>query len=213
MEAMGIFNIFKKQIKCPNCQKPLEKKPTRKTKCPYCEQFIYVRHGEHVTEEQKIKHDDLDLFRFTEEEYNIRQTELLNKFGSMPSHSDIIWGIANRKIRGLIKQKTYYDLRDLYLAMAKFMHKQGKDFFELFKESKRCELLVFKQCDDTKVRVLTCNAESPSCKIYSGKEFPVSEALRNMPIPQKDCLNRGRKGFHICMYLMVSNFDRFDESQ
>jgi hypothetical protein len=203
-----------KEMACPYCQKALEKKLTRKTKCPHCGKLIYVRHGELVTEEQKVKHDDLDLFRSTEDEYGTTQLKLQQKFGAMPSHSDIIWGIANGKIPVLLRQRAYSELSDLYLAMAKFMHKQGKDFFELFKESRKCELMVFRQIDDAKVRVLTCGAESPSCKIYSEKEFPVNEALEIMPIPQKGCLNQNRKGFHICMYMMVSEFDRdYSESQ
>ncbi len=33
-------------VKCPYCQRKLEKKPTRKSKCPHCGEAIYVRSGD-----------------------------------------------------------------------------------------------------------------------------------------------------------------------
>lgn len=30
-------------VKCPYCQKELLKFPTRKTRCSYCDNFIYIR--------------------------------------------------------------------------------------------------------------------------------------------------------------------------
>ena len=194
------MSIFKKAIRCPNCQERIEKKPTRKTKCPHCEKPIYVRHGELVTEEQKVKHDDMDLFRFTEEEYRTKQSELLKKFGSMPSHSDTIWGTANGKIPMLMGQKAFCELSDLYMAMAKFMHGKGKDFIELFKTSKKYQLLHLKEGGLENVLVEICGVASPSCQIFAEKKMPLDEAIKTMPIPNSDCLNKNRKEFYLCMY-------------
>ena len=39
-------------MNCPYCGGKLEKKPTRKKKCPHCSEFIMVRKGELYTEAQ-----------------------------------------------------------------------------------------------------------------------------------------------------------------
>lgn len=48
--------LFKKKIRCPYCNNPLEKKPTRKKKCPSCGEYIYVKKG------QLYKEDDLKKY-------------------------------------------------------------------------------------------------------------------------------------------------------
>lgn len=192
--------LFKKQIRCPYCQKALEKKPSRKTKCPHCEKPIYVRDGNLLTEEEKVKHDDLEMFRFTEDEYKMKQSGLLKKWGFIPSHSDTIWALANEKILEYLDKKARYELTNLYLATAKYLHRGGKDFIELFKESMKCYLLEYKKMDVEKVEIITCGVASSSCSIYSGKILPLNEAIITMPIPNGDCLNKNRKEFHICMY-------------
>jgi hypothetical protein len=195
------MSIFKSKPKCPYCHETLDKEPARKTKCPHCKKSIYVRDGGLLTEEEKIKHDDLEMFRFTEDEYKIKQLELSQKWECAPSHSDTMWGLANGKIPGLVKRKAYYDLRDLYLAMARMLHKGGKDFIEVFKESRKCDLLVYKEGGIEKIQIMTCSIASPSCLMCSGKILSTDEALKTMPIPNVDCLNKNRKEFHICMYM------------
>ena len=194
------MSIFKKEIKCPYCRGALGIKPTRKTKCHHCKKPIYVRDGKLLTEEEKVRHDDLEMFRITENEYKTKQSDLFKKWGFMPSHSDTIWGLANEKIPGLLIKKAYYDLRDLYLAMAKCLHREGKDFIELFKESRKCDLLVYKEMGVERIEIMTCGIVGPSCSIYSGKILLTDEAVKTMPIPTADCLNKNRKEFHICMY-------------
>jgi hypothetical protein len=199
-----------KEKVCPYCQKALENKPTRKIKCPHCEKFIYVRHGGLVTEEQKVKHDDLDLFRFTEDEYGTMQSKLQQKFGAIPSHSDIIWGIANHKIPKLLGQRAYSDLSDLYLTMAKHLHSRGKDFLEVLRSSYKMHLQYFLEGGGTeqKVKIWTCGAESLTCRLYSGKILSIKEAIAFMPIPRADCLNKNRKDFYLCGYEYESEWDQ-----
>lgn len=38
--------------RCPYCRRKLEKKPTRKTKCPHCGEPIYVRAGDLLREDE-----------------------------------------------------------------------------------------------------------------------------------------------------------------
>jgi len=142
----------------------------------------------------------MDLFRFTEDEYRTKQSELLKKFGCIPSHSDSIWGIANGKIPTLMGQRAYRELSDLYLAMAKYMHAKGKDFIELFKASSKYQLLDLKEGGLEKVMIEICGVASPSCQIFTKKTMPIDEAIKTMPIPNTDCLNKNRKGFYLCMY-------------
>lgn len=38
--------------RCPYCRRKLEKKPTRKSKCPHCGELIYVREGDLLREDE-----------------------------------------------------------------------------------------------------------------------------------------------------------------
>ncbi len=39
---------------CPYCNEKLEKVPKRKSKCPHCSKYIYVREGKLVTHKDSI---------------------------------------------------------------------------------------------------------------------------------------------------------------
>ena len=46
------MQLFKKKIYCPNCHQQLDIAPKRKAKCPHCKQYIYIRQGSLVTEDE-----------------------------------------------------------------------------------------------------------------------------------------------------------------
>jgi DNA-directed RNA polymerase subunit RPC12/RpoP len=137
---------------CPHCNQGLEKKPGRKKKCPRCGQFIYVRtrpsDGEKVlvTEAQaeKIqeqwfivhggKHDAyLEAKRQVAqgkvklaERFAEEKAMLAERFGREPSDNDVQWGLLNDELLGHIQQRNWGLFRNVKLAMAELLRKEGR---------------------------------------------------------------------------------------
>jgi len=84
--------------------------------------------------------------------------------------------------------------------MAQFLNKRGKDFFHLLQQSKKMELLYYKKMGMDEVEIIAC---CPSCKKLEGKSIKIDDALKNMPLPYKNCTNilyNKKRGFCTCIY-------------
>ena len=99
--------------KCPYCKKKLDKIPTRKSKCPHCEEYMYSRTRPSdrkkilVTENQKeeIEEQWAKYYEIQEEsnlmenpEFVLAKKELAKRFEKEPSINDIKWRVFNQKI-------------------------------------------------------------------------------------------------------------------
>ena len=85
------MRLFKKKLTCPNCGNRLDKKPTRKKKCPHCSEFIFVRQGELYTEEQAEIMDQvryLEQYGASQKMFEEARKELSEHFGSQASVRD-----------------------------------------------------------------------------------------------------------------------------
>ncbi len=120
---MGLFAISKKspapcdlsiigvaESVCPYCSRLLQRKPTKKTKCPQCGKVIYVRTRPQdqlkvlVTEQQadlleeqwsiiKGRHGEYLAQKRKIETERVRLTKL---FGTAPSENDVKWGLLGK---------------------------------------------------------------------------------------------------------------------
>lgn len=201
--------FFKKKIKCPYCNEILEKKPSRKTKCPFCKKYIYVKSDKLVTEEEakaieqkwKFIHELKDL-GISEGDYNNQKKSLTIKKGFEPKHVDIIWDLLNKKTMELAKNKDFNGLKMLYYQMALFLNEKGKNFFHVLQQSRKMELESLRIMGIKKVIIISSDGCS-SCKELNDKILTIKEALKTMPIPNKNCsykLYNGKSGFCRCMY-------------
>jgi hypothetical protein len=127
----------------------------------------------------------------TEEKYLKAKEDLTQRFGSTPSEGDIIWGLSNQLLGEAMKEGDWHRIKMIYFEQALFLHQSGKDCFRLLQESKKCELREYQQRGKDvvkKVEVLTAIDKScPDCQKLVGKIFTIEEALKEMPIPAKDC--------------------------
>jgi len=183
--------LGKKIIKCPYCYKALEKIPKRKIKCPFCESQIYIRNQILVTEEKSKIIDALKLFNYSEDQYERHEKALLKRTGIMPNYFDVIVQIFNNE-----SDKNYY-------AMATFMNQEGKEFFNFLQLSNLKQLKEFQSMGIEKVEIVSGEGCS-SCRELNGKVLMVENAIKNMPIPNKNCTNSfsgGKEGFCTCMYV------------
>ncbi len=137
---------------CPYCNQGLDKKPGRRKKCPHCGQFIYVRtrpsDGEKVlvTEAQaeKIQEQWFIVHGGTHDAYleakgqvaqgKVKLAErfaeekaiLAERFGREPSDNDVQWGLLNDELLGHIQQRNWGLFRNVKLAMAEILRKEGR---------------------------------------------------------------------------------------
>lgn len=204
---------------CPNCDNKFESIPKRKKKCPECNAYIFVRTNydlnrkillsEKGVEQLEANRSNIGFIKkwigklgeygISEKVYYKRYKKASEKKGFILKHSDFIWAMFN-KLASDIKEP--FKLKMLYYDMAWYLNEEEKDFFEMLKESKKWELLDFKQSDHVKrVEILAANSACEPCKKQEGKIFIISEALKKMPIPCKECTNSDT--FCRCSYVPV----------
>jgi len=206
--------IMSDNDKCPYCKTLLEKIPKRKTKCPHCNNEIFVRTTQKIFNSSLLTKDDaiaadnfkkITDFGITEKDYQNKNNELAKNFNREPDSLDIIWGLYNDLIS---KTKDLQELKMIYYSMALFLDEEGKDFFEILQLSHKMELQHLKQQSFIKKVEISGAGGCSECNKINGKIFNIDEAINTMPIPLKNCTHtiNSDKGFCRCMYLPV-----FDE--
>jgi uncharacterized Zn finger protein (UPF0148 family) len=125
---------------CPNCGVVLSERPGRKTKCPHCGGFIFVRTRPFdrqrvlVTEEQaRLLEAEWSSFprgRITpmlnQEEMEKLRPLLAEKFSKPPSDRDIAWAYLNQKTLDHAKHRRWGLYRNTRLSMAAVLDDEGK---------------------------------------------------------------------------------------
>lgn len=181
---------------CPYCNNTLPKIPKRKLKCPHCGKDIYIRSKQNLFDSQFLTEEaartvdwfnKLLIYGFTQDDFFKKKDELAQKFKTAPPSADIIWGLFQE---ALIKNANDYHLLSVInYDMAIFLDEEGKNPFYCFHESKKMELMNYKQKGTQKIKILSINdsISCNSCKKLDGKTFLIDDALNSMPIPPKDC--------------------------
>lgn len=123
------------------------------------------------------------------------------------SKGDASWEELNKHLQEAMKQGNFSTMSYLYFLMAEQRAKEGKSFFEFLQLARKMELENYKRANIEEVEMLTAGDEScESCKPLSGKILKIEKALKEMPIPRKDCtheLDKGITGWCRCTYLPV----------
>lgn len=179
-----------KSSNCPYCNHELSEKPSRKKKCPNCGNYIYVRKGRLLTEEDSKIEDwitRVESLGITKK-YFIDQREKLSKeFGKQASVNDTAWRILNLLVT---KKLKLFDLKVIYLEMAHIASTEGKNTKPYILEAAKYDLLNYKEMGVKKVKITNCNDQHfcEECRKLQDKVFTVTQALKDYPIPNK-CKN------------------------
>lgn len=215
--------------KCPYCNKELEQTPTRKKKCPVCNNYMYVRtqpsnRQKVVVTEEGAKQIDLEWAKIGFKDNRLRQLaefeitehDFVRRVGksieeaSEQEFDDVIWTEQNKLANRYIKDNDFGALKSLYYGMALKLNRQGKDWIKVLQESQKMSLLdcgkygVIKQ-----VKIFSSDDSCEACRLLHDKIFTIEEALEKMPLPCKECTYKfytpGDKigGFCRCMYFGV----------
>lgn len=214
---------------CPYCKSELEKMPGRTKNCPHCQNQILVRtspvthdkvllQNENVANIEKLWSEyrySIKWMKKLNKQYDVsspvfskKTTELSTKFGSDPNQPDVIWGIFNDlAIKKMGKKPVNYgELSGLYFDEALFLYETDKPFFKALQESNRMMLISFQQQGIHKVEIPACDDSCEHCRKHGGRILTVNQALRDMPIPRKDCtheLEKGKPGWCRCVFSPV----------
>lgn len=180
---------------CPHCKEVLNKRPKRKTKCSFCGNDIYVRSKPRIFNSTLLTKDDsLAVDWFDKLEYDgIKQKDFLNK------REELI-----KKLNGKLKSTDIIlELLNNDLSKALLKYETEAEFFELLQDSIRTRLLDYKQTGLEKVRIISCGG-CESCIDLMGKVLTIDDALKDMPVPNKNCkfqLHGGIPGWCRCRYV------------
>jgi hypothetical protein len=145
------------------------------------------------------------LYSYGINEKDISNTsqQLFKKFGKEPNDNDIIWSLFNQVV---LKTRDYQTLKMIYYEMALFLNEEGKDFFHVLQQSKRMELIVYKQRGVKKVEILAASNSCEHCQKLNGKILTINEALEEMFIPCEECthiISVAHRGFCRCCYVPI----------
>jgi len=132
---------------------------------------------------------NLERYDITNEQFEKEKKELSKRFKKKASDNDVVWSLFNKLILKHIS--NFSKLSSIYYDMALFLNDEGKNSYDMKYQSTKMQLLDFKQQGVKKVRwvssagVRTCE----KCKSLNGKIYLIERALKNMPLPLKDCKN------------------------
>ena len=203
------INVNEISVTCPYCKSLLDKAPKRKKKCQHCNKNIYVRTKQDLfdsnllTKEDAIAVDWIKSLEVTKNEFLNKKAELEKKFNGNVKSTDVVWGLFNEHIT---KTTDYHSLGMIYFNMALFLYEGGGEFFKELQESAKMDLMRYGQ-HTQKVKILATSESCKACKKQDQKVITIEDALKEMPIPCKDCTyelsGSGNLGWCRCTYVAV----------
>jgi predicted RNA-binding Zn-ribbon protein involved in translation (DUF1610 family) len=215
---------------CPYCGYDLPKFPARKLKCPSCKKYILVRtrpsdrvriliredQVDEIEKQWQEHHADKDFKDrlsnfpgYTERKYSQAKENLTKKFGFAPKEGDVLWGLSMSLLVEAMKSNDWQAMASIYFHQGLFLHYEGKDSYQVLYQKAKCDLMNYSKNEFvTKVQILGCGEQScAACREVSNRILTIKEALREMPIPVKDCSHalesRAKYGWCRCSYLPV----------
>jgi hypothetical protein len=125
---------------CPHCAFALLKMPGKKTKCPNCKNYIYVRtrpvDGKKVlvtTQQVEALEEQWAIVNGTHQEYLAKKREFEEERSRLSEHSgnaadgrDVKWAIYNKELMKHANGGNFGLYRNIRLEMAEFLRKEGK---------------------------------------------------------------------------------------
>lgn len=125
---------------CPSCKKSLERAPGKKTKCPFCGEFMYVRTrpsdrqrvlvtkegAEKIEEEWAIATGTHDQYIKNRQEVEDTREQLRKQFGKEPSENDVKWRILNKQLLEHASRNDWGLYRNTRLDMGELVEREGR---------------------------------------------------------------------------------------
>jgi len=139
-----------KKAECPYCHQALDKIPSRKTKCPHCGEFMFVRtrpkdnarvvvtkeEADRIEEEWAIVHGTHDIYIANKKRIEKEKETLRRKFGKEPSDNDVEWSLLNKDLINHAKRGDWglYSNARFKMAEILYQEKRLKEALETYLE-------------------------------------------------------------------------------
>ncbi len=188
---------------CPYCGSNLAKPPKKKKKCPHCGNYMYIRSSRILfpstclTEEEAIATDEF----YGLQEYGTSKDDFFQKHEQMDNENHISTCIAIYE--NLLLEKTdIFQLQSIYLKLALLNYKYGNEFISYLQNHAKMQLMHLKQNGCVQVKIFSvgsCN----TCHKLNGRVLTIEAALREKPIPCRDCtheMEKEKTGWCRCLY-------------
>jgi hypothetical protein len=198
---------------CPYCHEILSPVPKRKALCSFCKNEIYVRSKQSyfplslLTKTDAMVVDFLDSYHISPEYFLTIKNELFEKYHQVPSIKDIVHKIVNNLTLEYTESNNLFAIHSLSYGYAIFQNNIGHDYFDSLWIAQRTKLQNYKVTNSSlKYVQIFCIGKNScqSCNSQNSKILSIDEALKSMPLPNKNCtksLNNGKPGFCECMYI------------
>lgn len=118
------------------------------------------------------------------------RVKMEGKRGEPVAFDEGMWKLCNERARELIERRDYSELRKLYLHMAEFLEKEGKDCFCVLEEASKAQLLHLRRTGVKAVRIRCREDSCPECLVQEGNSWSTDLALAEMPLPNPSCTHR-----------------------
>jgi uncharacterized Zn finger protein (UPF0148 family) len=196
------------QATCPSCNGELKKFPARKTKCPHCGNFIYVKRapGESekrlVTEAQAAEIEAQWNTRSEERAadefchlYHIdphRYARVRDTLAKSTEPASLRWNTEYFLARERAATESDLQMRKmLYFHLSRLcehkkLYRDRRDFLVKMHESE-LERYQGSMGAIVGVRVSGGNRACPVCQAHNGKRYTVEQALAEQPLPCTGC--------------------------
>ena len=127
--------------------------------------------------------EELRVLGVTSKDFEKKRRSLAKSLNYEISENKVFWELYKDLLN---KAYNYEILQIIYWNMAILKDSIGQNSFEYQQKSQQSRLLNLRQQGKTKVKI---NADgcSASCKKLHNQVFPISKALRNLPIPNPKC--------------------------
>lgn len=194
---------------CPYCNRALVKFPGRKTKCPNCGDFIFVRTDSRtgnktlLTDKQTRIHD---WVKRLVEEFGISEKMYENARARNPGQPEEQTILDLLGARAKRSRKDSFDSASFtYSSMGWFVHEGGGDPVGYLQLAAKAQLDSFQDEGVKSVEILSSPDSCPACLALQGKVFPIEQALQAMPLPSPNCTNippNSEKPICRCLWVM-----------
>jgi hypothetical protein len=213
-------------LECPYCNQQLAKYSEHRFKCPQCHEWIYFRDRRLLTKEENDRlreeeykrrreeylmesvAEDMAKLGITEKAIEKREKALAKSSGTVPKKIAVLLSLFNEAIPKIL---DLHEMEHLYYNFAIALNRNGEESFSYSQAAARTSLAALKKDGYKKVSIFT-NLMCDSCKAIDGDVMRISEALKKLPIPIKECQNHPYNDnytFCVCHYVPEYDEDSF----
>ena len=133
--------------------------------------------------------ENLERYGITNKQFEKEKKEISKRFKKEASDGDVVWSLFHKLT--LENVNDFQKLSSIYYEMAIFLNEEGKNSYDMKCQATKMQLLDYKQNGVKKVRWVASYGERtcPGCKSLNDQIFPIDKALKEMPLPLKECKN------------------------